>query len=170
MSLPHFSPAPSTDSATPSPDLFINRPATQYVGMFGGTSGGATNIIRNVGLVNMNITGGFQTGGLVAHTGASVENCYTTGQVTSGSNNVGGLVGLSAGSVSNSYSTATVNGNTWVGGLVGTLYTGGSITNSYSTGAVSGTSSVGGLVGYNFGVWSHSKQLLGHSDVRSGNQ
>lgn len=134
--------------------LFINRPTTNYVGMFGGTIGGPTNIIRNVGLVNMNITGGFQTGGLVAHTGASVENCYTTGLVKSGSNNVGGLVGLSAGSVSNSYSTATVNGSgsSWVGGLVGTLYTGGSITNSYSTGPVSGTSSVGGLVGYNFGV------------------
>jgi len=130
--------------------LYINRPATQYVGMFGGTSSAA--MILNVGLVNMNITGGFQTGGLVAHTGASIFSCYTTGSVSSGSNNVGGLVGLSAGSISNSYSTATVNGNTWVGGLVGTLYTGGSISNSYSTGAVSGSSSVGGLVGYNYGL------------------
>ncbi|MBU1711861.1 MAG: filamentous hemagglutinin N-terminal domain-containing protein [Proteobacteria bacterium] len=129
--------------------LYINRPATQYVGPFGGTIGGW---IMNVGFENVNITGGFQTGGLVAHTGSNVVSCYTTGSVTSGSNNVGGLVGLSAGSIINSYSTATVNGNTWVGGLAGTLYTGGSITNSYSSGAVSGTSSVGGLVGYNYGV------------------
>ena len=130
--------------------LYINRPATQYVGPFGGTIGGS--MILNVGFENVNITGGFQTGGLVAHTGANVISCYTTGTVNSGSNNVGGLVGLSAGSIINSYSTATVNGNTWVGGLAGTLYTGGSISNSYSTGAVSGTSSVGGLVGYNYGV------------------
>ncbi|MCE5263845.1 MAG: filamentous hemagglutinin N-terminal domain-containing protein [Deltaproteobacteria bacterium] len=130
--------------------IYINRPTTRYVGTFGGTSGGATNAIMNLGLVDLDITGGDQTGGLVAHTGASILNCYTTGRVT-GTYNVGGLAGLVAGSISNSYSTATVTGGTWVGGLVGTLYTGGSIFNSYSTGAVTGSSSIGGLVGYNFG-------------------
>jgi hypothetical protein len=131
--------------------LYINRPSTNYVGMFGGSDGNA--IFRNVGLVNVNITGGFQTGGLVAHTGGVISNAYTTGTVTGTSNTVGGLVGLSAGSTSDSYSTATVNGVTYVGGLMGANYgTASSITNSYSTGSVTGTSSVGGLSGWNEGT------------------
>lgn len=129
--------------------LYINRPATQYVGMFGGC--GAA-VIENVGMVNVNITGGFQTGGLVAHTGGTISKCFTTGTVTGTSNTVGGLVGLSAGTTVDSYSTAAVSGNTYVGGLIGANYGGASfVENCYSAGNVSGASSVGGLSGYNAG-------------------
>lgn len=134
-------------------NLFINRPATDYVGLFGGTIGNAGNIIRNVGLVNVNVTGHFQVAGLVAHTGASVSNSYVTGTVTGTGNTVGGLVALNAGTISKSYSTATVSspaGN-FVGGLVGSNYSGATysaiISDSFSTGSVTGNSDVGGLVG-----------------------
>jgi filamentous hemagglutinin family protein len=135
-------------------NLFIYRPATQYVGMFGGC--GAA-VIENVGMVNVNITGGFQTGGLVAHTGGTISRCYTTGTVTGTDNTVGGLVGLSAGTTINSYSTAAVSGNTFVGGLIGANYgTSSSVVNCYSAGHVTGISSVGGLSGYNAGSIANS--------------
>jgi filamentous hemagglutinin family protein len=158
-------------------DLYINRPATAAVGLFGSTGNSAA--IRNVGLVNGNITGQTSVGGLVGYNTGSVSNSYSTGAVTgtsafdagglvgynggtisnsystvavTGVYYVGGLVGYNEGTITNSYSTATVNGNTYVGGLVGRLNTGGSITNSYSTGVVDGFALVGGLVGYNYGV------------------
>ncbi|MBN1664273.1 MAG: filamentous hemagglutinin N-terminal domain-containing protein, partial [Deltaproteobacteria bacterium] len=136
--------------------LYINRPAKQYVGLFGNAAG--PSVIQNVGLTNVDITGGFQTGGLAAHLGAdaggdpygTISNCFTTGTVTGTSTNVGGLVGLSAGYISNSYSIAEVSGLSNVGGLLGTnLYAFSSVTNCYSTGVVIGDG--GGLVGLNFG-------------------
>lgn len=129
--------------------LYINRPATNYVGMFGGCGGA---LIENVGMVDVNITGGFQTGGLVAHTGGTISKCFTTGTVTGTDNTVGGLVGLSAGTTINSYSTATVSGIQFVGGLIGANYGAASVvSNCYSAGHVTGSGSVGGLSGYNAG-------------------
>ena len=130
-------------------NLYINRPSENYIGLFGGC--GAA-IIRNVGMVDVDITGNYQVGGLVAHTGGIISNAYTTGQVNSMTTIAGGLVGLSAGSVSNSYSTADVNGTDWVGGLVGVNWgAAASVTNSFSTGAVTGGGTqVGGLVGGNY--------------------
>ena len=49
--------------------------------------------------------------------------------------------------ITQSYATGSVEGNTQVGGLVGTNQ--GTITQAYATGAVSGFESVGGLVGSN---------------------
>ncbi len=136
-------------------NLFISRSGEQYVGMFAATYQVST--IRNVWLENVDITGGYQTGGLAAHicggsgTYGTISNSYVTGSVSGHGMIVGGLVGLNAGIISNSYSKASVNGNgnSWVGGLVGCLWgPDARIVNSYSTGLVSnGSSRVGGLVG-----------------------
>ncbi len=129
--------------------LFINRPASNYIGLFGGCTAAA--VIRNVGMENVNITGNFQVAGLVAHTGGSIDNCYVTGSVTAMDNTVGGLVALTTGSVTNSYSAADVTGVSYVGGLIGSVYYAtGTVTNSYSVGVVSGSgTNVGGLIGHN---------------------
>ncbi len=139
-------------------NLFINRGSESYVGLFGSATDAVAATIRNVGLVNVNITGGFQTGGLLGRVSGTVSNCYVTGTVTGGTNNtVGGLIGLGAGSTINSYSTATVSGNTYVGGLIGANYgAASSVSYCYSTGAVSGSSDVGGLSGYNAGSITNS--------------
>ncbi|MDQ5986744.1 MAG: hypothetical protein CSYNP_02477 [Syntrophus sp. SKADARSKE-3] len=142
--------------------LYINRPITTVVGLFGYVANGST--IRNVGLVNMNITGQKNVGGLVGWSNGSISNSYSTGAVT-GSGSVGGLVGWNDGDlggwgreslleftlqgIHNSYSTGTITGGGDAGGLVG--WNRGIISNSYSTGAVTGGDSVGGLVGANTG-------------------
>ncbi len=104
--------------------------------------------IRNLGVVDVNITtSGEYVGGLVAQNSGTVTQCYSTGMVR-GSHSVGGLVGFNGGSVARCYSTSVVSGSYCVGGLVG--INDGTVTASYNMGAVTGTgSSVGGLVGYN---------------------
>jgi hypothetical protein len=157
-------------------NLYINRPYTLHIALFGYTWG---SVILDLGMVNVDITGRVRVGGLVGlnSNNSSISNSYSTGNITGidnvgglvgynfvdsivsncfstgnviGSNCVGGLVGYNYddSSVSNSYSTGNVSGSTYVGGLTGCSYLS-SITNSYSSGSVSGSSSFGGLVGYN---------------------
>ena len=141
-------------------NLTVNRPATEYVGLFGITEAGS--IIRNVGLVGGSMSGSNYVGGLVgANLGGTISNSYATGSVSGSIDAVGGLVGLNvSGTISNSYATGSVRGSNGVGGLVGGTTSstsatgsglvGGRISNSFATGCVSGWGGdVGGLVGLN---------------------
>jgi hypothetical protein len=131
-------------------DLFINRPSESGVGLFGGVGEGV--VIKNLGVVNVTVTGMQGVGGLVGGGDGNVSNSYSTGSVTGYGSLVGGLVGLFYGNVSNSHSTASITGNNsfhYVGGLVGLGY---SVSNSYATGNVTGGYYVGGLVGGGYSV------------------
>ena len=99
--------------------LFINRPSTDCIGFFGYPNGAN---IQDLGVTNVNITGGCNVGGLVGYN-------------------------YSSSTVSNSYSTGTVSGDFYIGGLVGRNYSSSTVSNSYSTGSVSGDGYIGGLVG-----------------------
>ena len=126
--------------------LYINRPSTEYVGLFGGIVYGAD--IKNVGLLDVNISGNNWVGGLTGQGGnISVKNCYSTGAVTGNGYLVGGLVGDFTGSMENCHSTVNIisSGNT-AGGLIG-RQDNSSITKCYATGAVTGGGNMtGGLV------------------------
>jgi len=152
-------------------DMFIDRPEEPDVGLFGALD--QDGVIENVGVVNGDVTGQNDTGGLVGKNEGTVSNSYSSGNVTgnlnvgglvgwnfggtvtdtyasgsvTGQNNTGGLVGWSTGTMSNSYATGDVTGSAQVGGLVGK--NGGTASNSYATGSVTGYDNVGGLVGKN---------------------
>ncbi|GBG10310.1 hypothetical protein PAT3040_05036 [Paenibacillus agaridevorans] len=97
------------------------------VGLFGVTSDA---VIRNIGLIDVDISGKGETsdvGGLVGYiVGTTIENAYVTGTVE-GADGVGGLVGLAYGvtiapsRIRASYASANVigTGAGQVGGLVG---------------------------------------------------
>lgn len=140
-------------------NLTINRSDEDYVGLFGFTE---KAIISNLGLVNINIKGKSNVGGLVgwlqasSYNFSSINNSYVTGSVTAAANHAGGLVGLVKGNdgtaeVRSSYSEANVEGIDYIGGLIGKLETkdagAASIGNSYAIGNVNGTNNIGGLVG-----------------------
>lgn len=128
-------------------DLYIDRSGTDYVGLFGGTNKGVE--IKNVGLVNVDISGMEAVGGFVGVNYGLVKNSYVTGKIK-GHWAAGGLVGVNEGDVKKSYASVDVSGGeeSWgIGGLVGAHL--GTIENSYATGDVSGKESVGGLVGDN---------------------
>jgi len=125
--------------------LYINRPSSSYIALFGDTDGAT---IENLGVTNVNITGDFIAGAVVANFyDGSITNCYSSGSVEGG-NRVGGLVGeASLGPISASHSSCSVTGTGSVGGLIGDNRT--SVNNSYSTGDVKGSIEVGGLLGSN---------------------
>ncbi len=132
--------------------LFINRPEANRVGLFErlcGRNGPA--VIKNVNLINVNITGNNEVGGLVGsmlEASPGVVHSGVSGRIRGG-DEVGGLVGDALrSSISGSYSDCHVTGVDDVGGLVGSLADS-PIENSYSSGRVIGNDEVGGLVGSN---------------------
>ena len=152
-------------------NLFIDRDSDD-VGLFGRTSYGS--VIRHVGLIDVEVSGSSDVGGLAGIDNGSTIGSYVTGTVTgtgddvgglvgsnwgspvvasyaavevTGQDNVGGLIGENNATLTASYATGRVAGQRYVGGLVG--LNGGTITASYATGPVTGESNVGGLVGRN---------------------
>ena len=127
-------------------NLFINRTAASKTGLFGYAEG---NTIRNLSLVDANVTGYAETAVLVgegnnlqlmhirvtgrvsgfarsaglvgrlAHGNSTITACRSEVDVTGSNLSIGGLVGWSSGTIIASYATGAVSGNTYVGGLVG---------------------------------------------------
>ena len=131
--------------------LFINTDE-DYAGLFGFIDSAE---IRNLGIINADISAQKGVGILVSGaTSSIISNCYATGNV-SGFQFTGGLIGLIAlSTVTNCHAEAKVSGlavppgeSLFIGGLVGAAE-GGTIINCYATGAVNGDRYVGGLVGY----------------------
>ena len=130
--------------------LFISQ-SSSSVGLFGYLP--SDGVIRNVGLIDVEVTGRDSVGGLVGQNDGTIRGSYATGWVEGAgrlSDFVGGLVGLNRGTITASYATARVSGNNDVGGLAGAGS--GTITASYATGRVSGRDDVGGLVGQSSGT------------------
>ena len=102
-------------------NLYISRPSTNDVGLFGAIS--SPGRIETLGVINADVTAQYWVGilaGTIRGDGDIVAS-YTTGEVA-GNQNVGGLVGymLETGpEIHSSYSTASVSGNLNVGGLLG---------------------------------------------------
>ncbi len=127
-----------------------------YLGLFGYISGSGAEV-KNLGLENINITGGAGSvylGGLCGYNRyGTITNCYATGSVTSGEESglLGGLCGKNdSGTITNCYTTGSVTGDGYLGGLCGG--NSGTITNCYTTGSVTGEYYLGGLCGYNKGT------------------
>jgi hypothetical protein len=133
--------------------LHIDRPTEDTVGMIGRYDNTGSEI-RNIGLVDIDVTGNQRTGGLIGYYADSsssfkVVRTYSKGSVTGG-DYVGGLIGdMKEGRVKLSSTEGTVDGVNYVGGLVGTMSNYDAyVTKSYSLSDVnSGESDVGGLVG-----------------------
>ena len=130
--------------------LHVDRPETDYVGLFGATFA----LIEDLRLVDVDVAGARYVGGLVGYArtpyiGRTITGCLVTGKVE-GVFEVGGLLGRSNQIVEASFSTAAVTGTDNVGGVVGGAV--GEVRRSFATGTVSGESTVGGLVGLGFKV------------------
>jgi hypothetical protein len=130
-------------------DMTIHWSGQQSVGLFG--YAGPSAVIRNVGLENANVTGYFNTGGLVGYLRGDIMNSFVEGNVH-GYQFVGGLAGYNFGRISDSYAEVAVTASSeGAGGLAG--YNVATITDSYAAGTVSSTNdNAGGLVGLNYGT------------------
>ena len=116
-------------------NLYIDRTSGNYAGLFAYLNGGSGTTVKNVSLVNvdvtLNVTSGssVHVGGLagrVGNGGVTLEDSYTTGRVRAGESAtepvtltaspgysyVGGLVGRARAAITGSYSLADVTSNT----------------------------------------------------------
>ena len=123
-------------------NLFINR-TTDNVGLFSVNLGNITN----VNLINLNVSGLDNVGGLVGNNSGNIINCYVNALNVSGVTNVGGLVGLNMQTITYSHSSGNVQSQAHTGGLVGQNEV--NISKCYSNASVIGNDRAGGLVGGN---------------------
>ncbi|MBI0396114.1 MBG domain-containing protein [Acinetobacter bereziniae] len=138
--------------------LTINRPDTNFVGLIGA---GANTTIKNLGIVDANISGRLSSGILAGYLygdNNQISNVYTTGTFSGCSAGFcGGIVGVLTGTenkLSNSFSSVNIN-TKWseygaVGGLVGSVGEKDKVTieNSYYTGNINSLAdNVGGILG-----------------------
>ena len=141
--------------------LTINKPEEAYQGMFGRIENA---VIKNVVLVDCDITGANYTGGVVGYMNCYSENKNLEKCIVSGAVKVadgqswgyhGGIVGsMDYGTIDCCVNMASVTGNgQYHGGIVGNVdMYGTNLKNSFNAGVVEGTSYVGALVGRNKGV------------------
>lgn len=127
--------------------LSFNRMNDVDAGLFGYV--GIDGSVKNVGLLDIDVTGSYEVGGLVGfNQGGTISNSYSTGNVTGLNDRVGGLIGKNRGAIENCGSTSNVSGYDYVGGLIGDNYFG-DVNNSEASGTVIGNEYVGAFIGYN---------------------
>ncbi len=143
--------------------LVINRPGDMRVGLFAEMVDGAR--VHDLTLADVEVTGGMFVGALVATLrDGEISQVHVNG-VIEGDAWVGGLVGSlqAAGTVSESSSAGSVSASEErVGGLAG--QNDGIITLSFSLSKVHGGSAVGGLVGRSSGTIKYSYTIVGSED------
>ncbi|MBE6638579.1 MAG: hypothetical protein E7616_03860, partial [Ruminococcaceae bacterium] len=126
------------------------------IGLFGYVGKGGS--VKNVSVLESRLNGYNMVGGVVGENHGTVENCNTSGSITSEWNYetetegdvAGGVVGHNSGVVINCSNTGSVFGIDFIGGVVGQNF--GIVTNCYNTGSVIGIMDIGGVVGVNFGA------------------
>ena len=160
-------------------NLYIYRPNTNRIGLFGYIGGNGVKDLINIGLDNVDIRGGSNVGGLVGYLSRSVSitNCYCRGEVYGTYGEVGGLIGIiDMFATSSSYNTVrsttiercffegNVTGDDYLGGLIGSIneevHAAGNvgginslyvlISECFTKGNVTGNNIKGGLIGGTF--------------------
>jgi hypothetical protein len=143
-------------------NLAIDRPGKKYVAFFGYAGNeDELAVIRNLGFVNVRITGTQNVGGIVGVSYSTIENCFVTGTLIddggSNANTVGGIVGKNkegeaaiVGVIKNCYAAVNIEGSFNLGGIAGQEDGGGIIDSCYAAGTIkarNANGAVGGLVG-----------------------
>jgi len=88
-------------------DLNINRPGGRYIGLFAYLE--SSSEISNLGLLDGNVTGYQNVGGIAGWSNGTINNSYNTGTVY-GIMNFGGITGWSEGTVDNCYNNGDIIG------------------------------------------------------------
>ena len=160
--------------------LYINRPETNNVGLFGYVDSGAT--VRDVILNDASVLGNFDVGGIAGTNYGQLLNDqnnndqeqeeevvvdainFQNSSIAGNGDNVGGIVGDNFGQVSyssnSSYGQASVIGSgVNIGGIAGVNESGGTLSEDSNSGTVQGaveSDGIGGIVGSNYGIVTQS--------------
>ena len=127
--------------------VMFNRSNTSIngAGFFGNTEDAT---IKNVYLIDVDITAVNKAGMLVGYNQGTIENAHVNG-IVSGGQEVGGLTGVNIGNITNCSAEGTVIGTAQsVGGLIGNNVNS-NLSGSYANVDMTADINAGGLVGYN---------------------
>ena len=117
--------------------LTVNQEGTNYVGLIGylGSGGKVQNVVLEGVQITSDNSSGY-AGGVAGDSWGTIENCSVSGSVN-GTTFVGGVVGSQwGGSITGCNSSATVKGVIFAGGIAGETNSGASLTGCYATGDV----------------------------------
>jgi len=132
---------------------------------------GPGSSVRNLFLEDVEIHAYSQAGALAGYTqDVLIENCGMTGSVSVVNGAAGGLIGKawSLTTIRRCFSLGSVNGNEYVGGLVGWIFDAG-ISDSFSRADVEVESGVcGGLIGYADDNWVDTSFAAGRVTALTG--
>ena len=117
-------------SVSEAPNLNIGGLVGRGSGLFVNNS-----FVQNVNITVENAISSQGIGGLLGYetsaNGGSIDNCYSTGSITTNTANIGGIAGNGLGYVTNSYSTVDlVSDMSHIGGISGNSYATAGISNS----------------------------------------
>lgn len=132
-------------------NLYISASSTDYIGLFGYSTG----TIKNVTVSGTTIAGNNYVGAIVGKSTGTVDNCKNTNIAITGTTNfVGGIVGETTGTVKNCINSVAITGASKVGGIVGGSESGSiTIYNCKNTGNISSSSvGTGGIIGSDTGT------------------
>ena len=140
-------------------NLWINRPNTDYIGLFGRIT--TEGLIYNLKLENANYEGNNYVGGIIAYSYyMNLESCDFNGEI-SGNDYLGGILGYGEvrenTKINNCFSRCIIYGNDCAGGIVGNVHCeydeaamkskSIKISSCTSYNKISGNSYIGGIIG-----------------------
>ena len=141
------------------------------VGGIAGVNSGEMYSLYNESVV----TGKNNVGGVAGTNSGKIENAVNTTGITATGDYAGGLAGVNSGTIDSGRNTGTINGEDYVGGMVGKNEkadgTGGILKNLSNavTAAIFGSANVGGIAGTNSGTITSDNNLVNEGTVY-GNQ
>ncbi|WP_253287612.1 stalk domain-containing protein [Anaerotignum sp. MSJ-24] len=116
---------------------------------YGGLFGDITGTVKNLAVIDCNITTTIYYGGAIVANGGTIENCYSTGTVYAPNGSAGGISGNGS-TIKNCYSTATVSGKT-------------------AAGIGANATEITGCVSFNDSITGTNASRIGSSNKLSGN-
>ncbi len=129
-------------------NLYINRPETFFIGLFGITDHAN---ISNISIVDVDITGNRGVGAIagISEHSSNFSYCSATGLVQSTSFWAGGTVGYlgDSSTIMGCSFSGNVICDSRAGGIVGRISYSSTISNSYASGSIYGSDYLGGLIG-----------------------
>lgn len=132
----------------------VNINTTNKVqGLFGLNLGGT---IKNLQVLDCNITGGIATGGIVGYNynNSKIYNCSVSGVITCvGTQMAGGISGNNTEKsiIEKCFNLSSISGPTLIGGITGYQSNGSIVNSCFNEGTIESTNTVGGIVGRNNG-------------------
>jgi hypothetical protein len=120
-------------------NLYINRPKLVECGFMERCIN--SSVIKNLGLVNCNITGGKYVGSFSGNIsyGSIIDNCFATGQVESKNEYAAGICCVFGGQVKNSFSKCIVTANRYASSFIIETKSYNNYYNCYATGKINYT-------------------------------